>query len=112
MGQYQHLIKFTTLLSVQHLFGTFSGLIEVSASVQWPLDQLVPAGLDTEQQVFDKNNVLLQAGKAKLRAGLLQSQDLLSVGVHFIHKHLGRQRQDQNKLRKNVTDHREYITLI
>lgn len=77
-------------LSAQYLFGAFAGLIKVSAAVQWPLDQLVPASLDAEQQVFDEYNILLQAGKAKLRAGLLQSQDLLSVGVHFIHKYLGR----------------------
>lgn len=87
--------KYVTTLSVQYLFGAFSSLIKVSAAVQRPLDQLVPAGLDAEQQVFDENNVLLQAGKAKLRAGLLQSQDLLSVGVHLIHKYLRRYRQER-----------------
>lgn len=81
-------------LSLPYLFGAFTGLIEVPATVQGPLDQLVPTGLDAEQQVFDENNILLQACKAKLRAGLLQRQDLLSVGVHFIHKYLdGRTRE-------------------
>lgn len=62
----------------------------MSATIQRPLDQLVPPGLNAEQQVFDENHILLQARKTKLRACLLQSQDLFSVRVHFIYKHLDR----------------------
>lgn len=60
----------------------------MSATIQRPLDQLVPSGLDAEQQVFDENHILLQARKTKLRACLFQSQDLFSVCVHLVHKHL------------------------
>lgn len=77
-------------ISVQYLFGTFAGLIKMSATIQRPLDQLVPSGLNTEQQVFNENHILLQARKTELRACLLQSQDLFSVCVHLIHKHLNR----------------------
>lgn len=58
---------------VLYLFGPFAGLIQVSSAVQRPLDQLFPTGLDAEQQVLDQNHILLQAGEAKLRTGLLQS---------------------------------------
>lgn len=71
-----------------YLLGTFAGFIQVPAAVQRPLNQFVPTSLDAEQQVFDEHHVLLQAGKAKLRAGFLQSEDLLPVGVHLVHKHL------------------------
>lgn len=74
--------------SVRYLFGSLAGLVKMSAAVERPLHQLVPAGLDAEQQILDENHVLFQAGKTKLRASLLQSQDLLSVGVHLVHKHL------------------------
>lgn len=79
-----------THILIEYLFGTFAGLIEMSATIQRPLDQLVPPCLDAEQQVFDENHILLQARKTKLRACLLQSQDLLSVCVHLVHKHLDR----------------------
>lgn len=82
--------KVPTLISIQYLFGTFAGLIKMSATIQRPLHQLVPSGLDTEQQVFNKNHILLQARKTELRACLLQSQDLFSVCVHLIHKHLNK----------------------
>lgn len=81
-------------LWISYLFSTFAGLIQVSAAVQGPLDQFVPASLDAEQQVFDEHHVLLEAGKAKLRAGFLQSQDLLPVGVHLIHKDLRTRRKN------------------
>lgn len=74
--------------SISYLLGTFAGLIEVPSAVQGPLHEFVPTSLDAEQQVFDEHHVLLQAGKAKLRASFLQSQDLLPVGVHLIHKDL------------------------
>lgn len=54
-----------------HLLSTFASLVEVSPAVQRPLHQLVPASLDAEQQVLDENHILLQAGKAELRASLL-----------------------------------------
>lgn len=83
---------------ISHLLGTFAGLIEVPSAVQRPLNQFVPTSLDAEQQVFDEHHVLLQAGKAKLRAGFLQSQDLLPVGVHLVHKDLDTQEKiDEQK---------------
>lgn len=45
--------------AASHLFSAFASLIEVSAAVQRPLNQLVPASLDAEQQVLDKNHILL-----------------------------------------------------
>lgn len=79
-----------THIFILYLFGTFAGLIEMSATIQRPLDQLVPSGLDAEQQVFNENHILFQARKSKLWACLLQSQDLFPVCVHLIHKHLDR----------------------
>lgn len=67
------------------------------SAVQRPLNQFVPTSLDAEQQVFDEHHVLLQAGKAKLRAGFLQSQDLLPVGVHLVHKDLDTQEKIGDK---------------
>lgn len=83
--------------SVQYLFGPFAGLVKVSSAVQGPLYQLVPAGLYAQQQVLDQNHVLLEAGEAQLGSSLLQCQDLFSVGVHLIHKHLGRQSKRELK---------------
>ncbi|KAF3834233.1 hypothetical protein F7725_025437 [Dissostichus mawsoni] len=77
-------LSLMALPDLTYLFGAFAGLVEVSAAVQGPLHQLVPAGLDTEQQVLDENHVLLHAGEAELRAGLLQSQDLLSRDVQYL----------------------------
>lgn len=104
-------------ISVQYLFGTFAGLIEMSATIQRPLDQLVPSGLNTEQQVFNENHILLQARKTELRACLLQSQDLFSVCVHLIHKHLNRHNAIcffcallKNKINKVYLEHKTIIT--
>lgn len=73
----------------------------MSSSVQRPLDQLVPASLDAEQQVFDENHVLLQAGEAQLRSGLLQGQDLLPVSVDLVDEHLTGHRRTQTSVSVN-----------
>lgn len=105
-------------ISVQYLFGTFAGLIEMSTTIQRSLDQLVPSGLNTEQQVFNENHILLQARKTELRACLLQSQDLFSVCVHLIHKHLNRHTMlfvsfvlySKIKINKVYLEHKTIIT--
>lgn len=79
-----------------YLFGSLAGLIQVPSPVQRPLHQLVPASLDTQQEVLDEHHILFEAGKAQLRSCLLQSQHLLPVCVHLIYKHLRNTQQQAN----------------
>lgn len=71
-----------------YLFGSLASLVQVPSPIQRPLNQLVPASLHTQQEVLDEHHILFEASKAQLRSCLLQSQHLLPVCVHLIHKHL------------------------
>lgn len=76
----------------QYLLGPLPGIVQVTASLNRALHQLLPAALHAQQQVLDQHHVLFLAEILQMRPRLVQFNDVISVGVHLCHKHLQRGR--------------------